>query len=204
MAAYATTILPPRTLTESEVNRLLRFTGEHRDGFRDHMIVAVGLGLGLRQHEIAGLDVGDIVHADGRIRRRVQLRVFKRSNPNLADQQVLVPDALAYKLGRFMQWKRGQGESLEADAPLFVSRRGRRIATRTIRHAFRTWQQRAGFDRLLGFHSLRHTAATSLYRRTKDLRLTQRFCRHRSVLSSQIYAGPSDQDLVEALRDQPC
>lgn len=204
MSGYATTILPPRTLTESEVARLLKVTGEHRAGFRDHVILAVALGTGLREHEIAGLDVGDVMHEDGRIRRRIQLRVFKRSNPNLADQQVLVPDALAYKLGRFMQWKRGRGESLEPSAPLFVSRRGKRIAKRTIRHAFRTWQQRAGFDRLLGFHSLRHTAATSLYRRTKDLRLTQRFCRHRSVLSSQVYAGPTDQDLVEALRDQPC
>lgn len=204
MADYAAGILPPRTLTDNEIARLLKVTGEHRAGFRDHVIVSLGLGAGLREHEIAGLDVGDVMHGDGRIRRRIQLRVFKRSNPNLADQQVLVPDALAYKLGRFMQWKRSGGESLDADAPLFVSRRGKRISTRTIRHAFRTWQQRAGFDRLLGFHSLRHTAATSLYRRTKDLRLTQRFCRHRSVLSSQVYAGPTDQDLVEALRDQPC
>lgn len=61
----------------------------------------------------------------------------------------LLPDSAWYKLGKFIAWKRAQGESLEPTAPLFVSRRGLRIATRTLRHLFRLWQERAGFDRLL-------------------------------------------------------
>lgn len=81
MPAYATAIQrPPRTLTELEQATLLKVTGEHRDGFRDHCIFAVALGTGLREHEIAALDVRDVLHEDGRVRRRIALRIFKRSS----------------------------------------------------------------------------------------------------------------------------
>ena len=205
MAAYATTIKkPPRTLTEVEQARLLKTTGEHRDGFRDHVILAVALGTGLREHEITALDVGDVAGDDGRIRRRVTLRVFKRASDDPAPQEVFVPDALWYKLGKFLRWKRDQGESVAPDAPLFVSRRGKRIATRTLRHLFRVWQERAGLDRAFSFHSLRHSSLTNAYRRTRDIRLVQRLARHKSVDTTTVYAGPSDEDILRAARELPC
>jgi len=81
MPTYAAAIpRPPRTLTELEHATLLKVTGEHRDGFRDHVIFAVALGTGLREHEIAALDVGDVLHEDGRVKRRIALHTFKRSS----------------------------------------------------------------------------------------------------------------------------
>ncbi len=205
MPSYVDAIArPPKTLTTVEQERLLAISGQHRNGFRDHVLISLALGSGLREHELAALDVGDVLHDDGRIRRRVVLRVFKRASDNPAPQEVILADSAWYKLGKFVSWKRGRGESIEAGAPLFVSRRGKRIATRTLRHLFRVWQERAGFDRLVGFHSLRHSACTNLYRRTRDLRLVQKFARHKSVVTTQIYAAPSDQDLLDAVRDQPC
>jgi len=168
------------------------------------MIYSVAVGVGLREFEIAALNVGDIVHDDGRVRRRIELRVFKRCTDAPADQEVLIPDALWYKLSKFIAWKRQRDESVAAGAPLFVSRLGKRIATRTIRHMFRVWQERAGFDRPFNFHSLRHTALTNLYRRTRDIRLVQRAARHKDVNTTTIYAVPSDEDVLRAMRDQPC
>ena len=204
MSSYATVPRPPRTLTEVEQAALLRAAGEHRDGFRDHVLLALALGTGLREHEIAALDVGDVLHEDGRVRRRIALRVFKRSSPDPAPQEVFLPDALWYKLGKLVTWKRGRGESLAPDAPLFVSRRGRRIATRTLRHLFRVWQDRAGLDRRFSFHALRHSALTNLYRRTRDIRVVQKLARHRDINTSTIYAGPSDDDVLRAVRELPC
>ncbi len=205
MSAYAAAIArPPRTLTDVEQARLLKITGEHRDGFRDHMLFALALGTGLREHELAALDVGDVLHDDGRVRRRIALRVFKRSTDEPATQEVFIPDSAWYKLGKFVSWKRSRGESLEPTAPLFVSQRRKRIATRTLRFLFRVWQERAGFDRLFCFHSLRHTALQNAYRATRDIRLVQRLARHKSGDTTAIYAGPSDEDLVRAVRDLPC
>jgi integrase/recombinase XerC len=194
----------PRTLTDSEQAALLRVTGEHRDGFRDHVIFALALGTGLREHEIAALDVGDILHPDGRVRRRVTLRVFKRSTENPAAQEVFFPDALWYKVSKFVGWKRANGESLDPAAPLFVSQRGKRIATRTLRFLFQVWQKRAGFDRLFNFHTLRHSCLTNTYRATRDIRLVQVVARHKDIQTSTIYAGPSDEDVVRVVRDLPC
>jgi len=205
MADYAATVRrPPRTLTEVEQALLLKTTGERRDGFRDHVIVAVALGTGLREHEIAALDVGDVVHEDGRVRRRITLRVFKRASDEPAPQEVFVPDALWYKLGKYVAWKRDRGESVAADAPLFLSRRVKRISTRTLRYLIDLWQRRAGFDAHVSFHQLRHSACKNLYRRTGDLRIVQVFARHKSVVTTQIYTEPTEQELLDAIRGQPC
>lgn len=205
MPAYAAAVRrPPRTLTSVEQARLLKVTGERRTGFRDHVIFALALGTGIREHELAALDVGDVVAEDGHVRRRVTLRTFKRASRNPAIQDLFLPDAIWYKLDKFIRWKRAQGESLAPEAPLFVSRLEKRIATRTLRYLFQLWQERAAFDRRFNFHSLRHSALTNVYRATHDIRLTQRIARHKSVETTTIYAAPSDEDILRAVRELPC
>lgn len=195
---------PPRTLTESEQALLLKVTGQHRDGFRDHMIFSIAIGTALREHEILALDIGDVFDETGISRRRLQLRVFKGRNHEREAQEVFLPDGVRAKLDRFYRWKKRHGQNIAADAPLFVSRKGARLSTRQVRHAFHVWQERAGFERRLSFHALRHTACSNLYRRTLDIRMTQRFARHKSILTTSIYAHPSDDDLMRSVRDLPC
>ena len=74
MATYVDNIRnPPRTLTEVEQHWLLKVSGEHKAGFRDHLLFSLALGTGLREHEILALDVGDVFD-DGKSRRRLVLR----------------------------------------------------------------------------------------------------------------------------------
>ncbi len=69
---------------------------------------------------------------------------------------------------------------------------------------WRQWQERAGFDRLYPFHSLRHTSVTNVYRTTRDLFLAQRFARHASPLTTTVYTHPSDDEMQEQLRRLSC
>jgi integrase/recombinase XerC len=46
---------------------VLKVTGEHRAGYRDHCLFAMALGTGLREHELIALCVGDVFR-DGRPR----------------------------------------------------------------------------------------------------------------------------------------
>jgi len=204
MTAYADRIArAPRTLSEREQRALLAVTGQHKDGFRDHVIFSLALGTALREHELLALDIGDVFD-DGRARRRVQLRVFKRSSDDVGMQEVILPDNTRAKLDKLLAWKRQAGESLDADAPVFVSRKGNRLSTRQLRHAFKQWQARADFDGLFSFHALRHTACTNLYRASRDIRLTQRFARHKTITSTAIYTHPTDEDLIRSLQQLTC
>ena len=115
-----------------------------------------------------------------------------------------MPDSARYKLEKYLRWKKARGESLAQDAPLFISRLSRRLSTRQLRHAFHVWQERADFDRRFNFHSLRHSALSNLYRETRDIRLVQRQARHKSIMTTTIYAIPSDEDVLRAVRDLPC
>ena len=204
MTAYADRIArAPRTLSEREQRALLAVTGQHKDGFRDHVIFSLALGTALREHELLALDVGDVFDGS-RARRRVQLRVFKRSNDDVGMQEILLPDAARAKLDKLYAWKRQAGEDTGGGAPLFVSRKGNRLSTRQLRHAFKRWQERAGFDRPFSFHALRHTACTNLYRASRDIRLTQRFARHKAITSTAIYTHPTDEDLLRSLAQLTC
>src|SRR5262245_6938073 len=49
--------LSPPTLTRSEIEAILAVSRTHA---RDHLIVAISLGTGLRLGEIVGLNVGDV------------------------------------------------------------------------------------------------------------------------------------------------
>lgn len=203
MASYAETGKSPRTLTEREQRLLLKVTGEHRAGFRDHMLYALALGTGLREHELIALSVGDVFR-DGKPKRRLLLLVFKGAERAGGVQEVLLSESLRGKLRRFWAWKAREREPLTADAPLFVSRLGHRLSLRQVRHGFTVWQARAGFERRVTFHMLRHSAVTNLYALTKDIRLTQRFARHRSLVTTMVYTHPSEDDLVRAVEGLRC
>jgi len=103
MANYADSTRTPRTLTEREQRALLKVTGEHRAGFRDHCLYAMALGTGLREHELIALSVGDVFR-DGRPKRRLLLSVFKGAGKAGGTQEVLLSESLRGKLRRFHQW----------------------------------------------------------------------------------------------------
>lgn len=205
MTAYVDTISRPvKTLTEAEQRALLRVTGQHVAGWRDHCIYSLAMGTGLRQHEMLALDVGDVFDEGGRAKRRVALRVFKRSAKEPAPQEVLLPDAVRAKLEKLLATRKRAGEAITPATPVFVSRLGRRLSARQLREAFAVWQKRAGFERHLSVHVLRHSACSSVYRQSKDLRLTQKFARHKSVVTTSIYTHPTDDELLRAVQGLVC
>ena len=187
--------LSPPTLTRSEVEAILAVT---RGYPRDHLIIALALGTGLRLGEIVGLNVGDVYLPDGSPRTRVRLRPEIAKGGRVGD--VFLPDALLPKLRRFRRHKVERRESLEPAAPLFCNQGRRRISKRRVQVAFRGWQVAAGFDRLYGFHGMRHTAISGIYRASHDLFLAQRFARHASPLTTICYTHPGDEELRAQVR----
>ena len=93
------------------------------------MLYAMALGTGLREHELIALCIG-IAFRDGRPRRHLLLSVSKGAQRTGGTQEVLLSESLRGKLRRFWAWKARERECLDDDAPLFVSRLGRRLSLR--------------------------------------------------------------------------
>ncbi|MEZ4651952.1 MAG: tyrosine-type recombinase/integrase [Candidatus Eisenbacteria bacterium] len=191
--------LSPQTLTRDDQQSLLLASAEHP---RDHAVFSLALGTGLRLGEIVGMNVGDVYFPNGQLRSRIKVRREIAKRGRVGD--VFLPDALVPKLIALWSYKLDRGERLDHDAPLFCAQSRRRISTRRVQVLFREWQEIAGLDRLYPFHSLRHTAVTAVYRRSRDLFLAQRFARHASPLTTVVYTHPSDEELRESVRNLAC
>lgn len=191
--------LSPQTLTQAEQRAILRATAGNP---RDHLIYSLALGTGLRLAEIVGMNVGDVYTPDGRPRNRIRLRAEIAKGGRVGD--VFLPHALLAKFRRFWRHKATRREGLEPGNPLFCSQSRTRISPRRVQFAFRTWQVKAGFDRLYPLHALRHSAITNVYRASRDLFLAQRFARHASPLTTTVYTHPSDQEMWERVRGLTC
>jgi len=191
--------LSPPTLTADEQKLILRVTSKHP---RDHLIISMAFGTGLRVSELIGLNVGDVFTPDGTPKTRVRVRREIAKGRRAGD--VFLPDRLVPKLKRFWRFKEQRGESLDLAAPLFCSQSRRRLSKRRVQFLWHQWQRRAGFDRLYPFHSTRHTSVTNVYRATRDLFLAQRFARHVSPLTTTIYTHPSDEDMLRWIRSLSC
>lgn len=210
MAGFAErTKAPPRTLSADEQERLLKVSGQHVDGFRDHVIFSLALGCALRISEIVGLDMIDVVTKEGDVRRTIQLQHFKGSTAakrpaDAKAQRVHVPDATYYKLQKWIgvrsrMWLVDR-KKWKTVGPVFFSREGHRLHVRTLRDAFYAWQERAHFDHRYNFHSLRHTAISNVYAQTKDIRIAQRVARHSNLQTTTIYEHASDDMVAKAVK----
>lgn len=148
MSGYAGRAAPPRTLTRKEAARLLALSGKLAEDYADHVLFSIALGTGLRVHEIAGLQLGDLYRIDvtpsrsrdwtATTKTRVVLRVFKGrarcDGAETAPQEVMLGVRLRAALDRFWRWRRARCWPLMSSAPLYVCAVGRppRHRRRTI------------------------------------------------------------------------
>jgi integrase/recombinase XerD len=168
---------PPRALTEDETRRLMATLaeGEGPEAERDHALFHLMLATGIRLGSAISLDVEDVDLDAGQL----YLRTMKGDRREV----VYLGRAIRAHLRRFI--------SDRTTGPLFVGIHGGRISDRHAQRRYREWIQKAGIARASSTHTLRHSFATSLYRRTGDLLLVQQALCHRSIASTVIYARVS-------------
>ena len=180
---------PPVFLTEAEKRRLLKELRDRSSAVsrRDRVIVEVFLGTGIRLQELVTLDIDD-VDLDAK-----HLRIRAKGN---VPQVKFLKSNLRSLLRRYLAERRRQGT---ASAALFLSNRGTRISTRQVANRIKLWLAKAGIDKDIGPHGLRHTFATHLYAATSDLLVVKRALGHRDISTTEIYTHLVDGALEEAL-----
>ncbi|AMV72368.1 tyrosine recombinase XerC [Desulfuromonas carbonis] len=180
----------PVFLTTTEKKRLLKELKGRSDfsALRDRAMIEVLLGTGIRLGELAALDMDDI-DLDAK-----HLRVRAKGN---VPQVKFIKTDLRTLLRRYLAERRRHGRP-EMEA-LFLSNRDGRLCQRQIANRLAHWLRKAGIEKELTPHGLRHTFATHLYGATNDLLVVQRALGHRDVSTTQIYTHLVDGQLEEAL-----
>ncbi len=169
----------PKSLTEADVEKLLAAPDVSTPlGLRDRTMLEVIYATGLRVSELVGLSLHEVNLRQGVV------RVFGKGR-----KERLVPlgdEALAW-LSRYLRESRPdlcQGRQSDV---LFPSRRGSQMTRQTFWHRLRQVAARAGVEKPLSPHTLRHAFATHLLNHGADLRVVQVLLGHSDLSTTQIY-----------------
>ena len=180
----------PRFLTEAEKRRLCKELRGRTSALarRDRLIVELFLGTGIRLRELVELDVDD-VDLDAK-----HLRVRAKGN---VPQVKFLKSTLRTLLRAYLKERsrRGHGEC----QALFLSNRDTRLSAGQVANRVKHWLDKAGIDKDMSPHGLRHTFATHLYSRTGDIPVVQRALGHRDLSTTEIYTHLVDEALEEAI-----
>ncbi|MCC6738219.1 MAG: tyrosine-type recombinase/integrase [Planctomycetia bacterium] len=180
----------PELLSDLERERLRETLAKAEGwrGARDAAILALLMGTGMRLASLVALDDAD-VRLDERV---VHLRRLKGGG----EVRKALSDAVRQRLAA---WLAAKAILASASPALFISAQRRRLSSRQVQVIVQKRLRAAGIERRLTVHGLRHSFATALYAKTKDLLLVQRAMDHRSVASTLVYARVADERVAEAV-----
>ena len=159
--------------------------------FRDHAMLELAYGAGLRVSEWISVEVKDVMIEHG------VLRVFgKGSKERLVPLGRNAIGALAIYLRELRpKLEHGQGRGA-----LFLNARGKPLSRMGAWKILRKYVERAGIEKHVSPHTLRHSFATHLLEGGADLRTVQELLGHASAQTTQVYTHLSDAALRSAYR----
>jgi len=160
---------------------------------RDHAVVELLYGCGLRIGELVALDVVPGAQARGWIDRADRLaHVLGKGSKR---RSVPVGAAAAAALER---WCATRALLARTDEPaLFVSRRGTRLSPSQVRARLARLARAAGLPTHVHPHMLRHSFASHLLQSSGDLRAVQELLGHANIGTTQVYTQLDYQHLAK-------
>jgi integrase/recombinase XerD len=101
--------------------------------------------------------------------------------------------------GYWMQDRSALDIKLEATDIAFLNRYGRQLTRAMIFTIIKTLAHKAGIQKTISPHTLRHSFATHLLQNGADLRIIQQLLGHESISTTEIYTHVDIHDLREAV-----
>ena len=148
-------------LKHNQVLRLL----DSIDDPRDKLIVRTIYATGVRVSELCNMNIEDIDFDEHTIRIREKGDKMRT---------VFIDDDTRADILKFI------GNRIEG--PVFVGQQGKNISSRAIQHIFKNYAPSG-----ITPHKIRHSYASELYKRSKNLRVVQENLGHTSIKTTEIY-----------------
>lgn len=157
--------------------------GDPRMEARDHCIVELLYGCGLRVGELVGLDRQAGSEAAGWIDAAdATAHVLGKGSKR---RSVPVGAAALQSLARWLELRDQMARPGEAS--LFVSNRGTRLTPSQVRSRLKRRALQAGLPTHVHPHMLRHSFASHLLQSSGDLRAVQELLGHANITTTQVY-----------------
>jgi integrase/recombinase XerD len=179
----------PKSLSEGEVESLLNAPLVTDPlGHRDRTMLEVLYATGLRVTELVNLRHNQVNLNQG------VLRIVGKGN-----RERLIPlgEESVRWLQQFVQGPRVEILLERQTDFLFPTRRGDKMTRQAFWHIIKRYARKAGIDKDLSPHTLRHAFATHLLNHGADLRVVQMLLGHSDLSTTQIYTHVARERLKE-------
>ncbi|MEY2732617.1 MAG: hypothetical protein RLZZ523_488 [Actinomycetota bacterium] len=172
----------PKALSIGDIELMIAAYGEDLAGIRNRALIETLYATGARVTEIIQLNIGDISRTEG---DTVTVKVRGKGG-----KERLVP------MGKFAQHALDQyltrarpsmARSSQSDALFINEKQGSRLTRQSAWQIVMKAAEKAGIERDISPHALRHSFATHLLDGGADIRVVQELLGHSSVTTTQIY-----------------
>jgi integrase/recombinase XerC len=170
----------PECLSKEELDRLLSAPSQDTaQGIRDRAILEIIYASGMRISEIVSLNLGQVNLDTG------EIKVLGKGSK---ERMVLIGNMAITSLKKYLEAGRPRLVCLKGDrVALFINRFGKRLSQRSIQNMLERTALKAGIDKHVYPHLLRHTFATHMLDGGADLRVVQELLGHASLGTTQVY-----------------
>jgi integrase/recombinase XerD len=183
----------PKALSEEEVSRLLQpgTTPQTPQELCDRAVLELAYASGLRLAELRGLRLEQLQLASG------FLTVVGKGNK---ERVVPVGEKAIAALREYLEAGRPKLVTPKSPGVVFLTKRGTAFAAVTLWLRLKKCVQRAGIERNVTPHMLRHSFATHLLEHGADLRVIQELLGHASISTTEVYTHVAPGRLREVHR----
>lgn len=179
----------PGTLTADEIGRILASpSGGDAGSLRDRALLELFYSSGLRVSELAALTLQQVDLEGGVV------RVFGKGSK---ERIVPVGSRACEAIATWVDAGRPHFVRPATRSQLFLNRNGSGLSRVALWMIVKKHARRAGIERNVKPHALRHTFATHLLTGGADLRAIQEMLGHASISTTQIYTSVEQARLIE-------
>lgn len=181
----------PKVLSVEQVERLLETPEEDTLGLRDRAMFEMAYAAGLRASELCGLAFEQVLEKE---------RLLVVEGKGKKQRVIPYGRPAAKALAAYLSRARPELAKGRVTAFVFLNHRGTKMSRVGFFKRLRMQARRAGMQRGVSPHVLRHSFATHLLQGGADLRYVQELLGHADISTTQIYTSVDRRHLVEVHR----